>query len=126
MARGDQVNRRSIPARVRDFLRDRPGRVYCDTCIQERLGLKWRQQAQLITATLAVTSEFDRGRWVCSTCNQTKFGIAARRGHNDTAPMKAKDEDDPEPGPAQGQHTDERPESDQDEQRLIMKLNRSR
>jgi hypothetical protein len=64
---------------VHDFLRDRPGRVYCDTCIQERLGLKWRQQAQLITATLGVTSEFDRGRWACSTCNQMKFGISARR-----------------------------------------------
>jgi hypothetical protein len=79
MVRGDHNDRRSIPARVRDFLRDRPGRIYCDTCIQERLGLKWRQQAQLITATLGVTSEFDRGRWVCSTCNQTKFGISARR-----------------------------------------------
>jgi len=85
MARDDRNDGRSIPAKVRDFLRDRPGRVYCDTCIQERLGLKWRQQAQLITATLGVTSEFDRGRWACSTCNQMKFGISARRGHRDAA-----------------------------------------
>lgn len=118
MARGEQVNRRSVPARVRDFLRDRPGRVYCDTCIQERLGLKWRQQAQLITATLAVTSEFDRGRWVCSTCNQTKFGIAARRSEQDDTPMKDKNDDDPEPGPAQ----DESSQND----RVVVKLNRSR
>ena len=121
MARGDQANRLSIPARVRDFLRDRPGRVYCDTCIQERLGLKWRQQAQLITATLAVTSEFDRGRWVCSTCNQTKFGIAARRVPHDAVPAKDKDTDDPEPGTAQENCQDNR----QDDS-VVMKLNRSR
>jgi hypothetical protein len=121
MARGDQANRRSIPARVRDFLRDRPGRVYCDTCIQERLGLKWRQQAQLITATLAVTSEFDRGRWVCSTCNQTKFGILARRSPHDAAvPVEGKNEDDPEPGPAE-----DRDESGRHD-RVVIKLNRSR
>jgi hypothetical protein len=118
MARGDQANRRSIPARVRDFLRDRPGRVYCDTCIQERLGLKWRQQAQLITATLAVTAEFDRGRWVCSTCNQTKFGILARRDADDAVPAEDKDGDDPEPEPAQE-------ESGQDDP-VVIKLNRSR
>lgn len=97
MVRGDQSSRRSIPARVRDFLRDRPGRVYCDTCIQERLGLKWRQQAQLITATLGVTSEFDRGRWVCSTCSQTKFGISARRGHQEPAAATDKNAGDAEP-----------------------------
>jgi len=118
MARGDQANRRSIPARVRDFLRDRPGRVYCDTCIQERLGLKWRQQAQLITATLAVTAEFDRGRWVCSTCNQMKFGILARRDPNDVVPVEEKGEDDAEPEPTQ----DEIPQDD----RVVIKLNRSR
>jgi len=94
MVRGNQSDRRSIPARVRDFLRERPGQIYCDTCIQERLGLKWRQQAQLITATLGVTSEFDRGRWVCSICNQTKFGISARRGHQELAATKDKHGDD--------------------------------
>jgi hypothetical protein len=91
MVRGDQNDRRSIPARIRDFLCDRPGRIFCDSCIQEQLGLKWRQQAQLITATLGVTVEFDRGRWLCSTCNQTKFGISARRGHRDS--VSAKDND---------------------------------
>ena len=112
MARGDQVNRRSVPARVRDFLRDRPGRIYCDTCIQERLGLKWRQQAQLITATLGVTSEFDRGRWTCSTCGQVKFGISARRVQQDlTPPNLAAAKDDAEAAP---------------EGRLVMRLNRSR
>jgi hypothetical protein len=80
---GDQVDRRPVPARVRDFLRGQPGRIYCDACIQALLGLKWRQQAQLITATLAVTSEFDRGRGVCSNCNQTKYGISARQIRRD-------------------------------------------
>jgi hypothetical protein len=50
---------------VRDFLRDRPGRIYCDTCIQERLGLNWRQQVQLITATFACTEVFARELGPC-------------------------------------------------------------
>jgi len=51
-------------------------RRYCDRCIQERLGLKWRQQVQLVTATLAVTGAFIRGRGECCTCHETKQVIA--------------------------------------------------
>lgn len=50
----------------------RVGRRYCDSCIQERLGLKWRQQVQLVTATLAVTHLFTRERSECSTCHEMK------------------------------------------------------
>jgi hypothetical protein len=49
---------RSVPQRIKDFLVRRQGRMYCDTCIQERLGLKWRQQVQVITATLSITESF--------------------------------------------------------------------
>jgi hypothetical protein len=87
----DQADRRSVPARVRDFLGDRPGRIYCDACLQALLGLKWRQQAQLITATLAVTSEFDRARWVCSNCSQTKYGISARQTQRDENSAKGRE-----------------------------------
>jgi hypothetical protein len=68
---------RSIPERIRDFLVDRRGRAYCDDCVQQRLGLKWRQQVQVITATLAVTGLFSRGIDACSTCRQTRFVIRA-------------------------------------------------
>jgi hypothetical protein len=58
----------TLPEKISNFLNNRRGRRYCDTCIQERLGLKWRQQVQLVTATLAVTygyaREFDR----CCVC----------------------------------------------------------
>jgi hypothetical protein len=66
------VSPRTIPERVRDFLIDRNGRAYCDECMQERLGLKWRQQVQVITATLAVTGVFARASDICSTCGHTK------------------------------------------------------
>jgi hypothetical protein len=51
--------------------------MYCDTCISERLGLKWRQQVQLITATLAVTGWFDRDVKECSNCHEMKQVISA-------------------------------------------------
>jgi hypothetical protein len=62
----------TIPQRINDFLSQRQERMYCDTCIQERLGLKWRQQVQLITATLAVTSGFRREFNKCCTCEEIK------------------------------------------------------
>jgi hypothetical protein len=66
------VNPRTLPEKIRDFLTDRNGRAYCDDCVQERLGLKWRQQVQVITATLAVTAFFARATDSCSTCGQSK------------------------------------------------------
>ena len=62
----------TVPERISDFLTQRHERMYCDTCIQERLGLKWRQQVQLITATLAVTNGFEREFNKCCTCQETK------------------------------------------------------
>ena len=63
---------RRLPEKICDFLRQRPERMYCDSCIQGRLGLKWRQQVQLITATLAVTEAFEREFNTCCTCNTVK------------------------------------------------------
>lgn len=63
---------RTVPRKVSEFLMQRQGRTYCDICIQERLGLKWRQQVQLITATLACTEVFARDLGPCCICNMTK------------------------------------------------------
>jgi hypothetical protein len=71
------MNGRTVPQKINDFLVRRPGRMFCDTCIQERLGLKWRQQVQLITATLAVTEAFRRELGQCGTCNEIKQVIQA-------------------------------------------------
>jgi len=68
---------RFVPERINDFLVERAGRRYCDSCIQERLGLKWRQQVQLVTATLAVTPSFTRARSECCTCHEVKQVIVA-------------------------------------------------
>ncbi|HEX3505551.1 MAG TPA: hypothetical protein VHU22_19380 [Xanthobacteraceae bacterium] len=58
----------SLPEKISSFLTNRRGRRYCDTCIQERLGLKWRQQVQLVTATLAVTNGYVRELDRCCIC----------------------------------------------------------
>jgi len=71
------MNGRTVPQKINDFLVRRPGRMFCDTCIAERLGLKWRQQVQLITATLAVTDAFKRDLGPCCTCSEAKQVIQA-------------------------------------------------
>jgi Domain of unknown function (DUF4118) len=67
----------TVPERVRDFIVQAGSAAYCDGCIQDRLGLKWRQQVQLITATLAVTDSFRREPGSCSGCNESKQIIHA-------------------------------------------------
>jgi hypothetical protein len=75
----------TVPQRINDFLSQRQERMYCDTCIQERLGLKWRQQVQLITATLAVTSGFRREFNKCCTCEEIKQVTHAIGGQSHAA-----------------------------------------
>ncbi len=68
---------RTVPEKIRDFLCDRTRGAYCDDCLQQRLGIKWRQQVQTITATLAVTGVFVREYGTCATCNEQKQVIHA-------------------------------------------------
>ena len=63
---------RTVPEKIRDFLCDRMGRPYSDSCAQEQLGLRWPPQVQVIMATLAVTGHFVRTPGICSSCNQEK------------------------------------------------------
>jgi hypothetical protein len=74
------MSSRTVPKTISDLLHRCPDRKYCDTCIQERLGLKWRQQVAVITATLAVTSEFERKLDRCCTCQEEKQVIFATAG----------------------------------------------
>jgi Domain of unknown function (DUF4118) len=67
----------TVPERVKDFIVQAGSAAYCDGCIQDRLGLKWRQQVQLITATLAVTDSFTREPGSCSGCGESKQIIHA-------------------------------------------------
>ena len=67
----------NIPGKIHDFLMARAKRAYCDGCIQERLGLKWRQQVQLVTSTLAVTQSFAREHGVCCNCQEQKQVVRA-------------------------------------------------
>src|SRR5262245_3133825 len=67
----------TVPERVKEFIIHSDGATFCDGCIQDRLGLKWRQQVQLITATLAVTDSFARAPGHCSACAELKQVIRA-------------------------------------------------
>ena len=72
----------SVPEKINDFLLARAKRAYCDGCIQERLGLKWRQQVQLVTSTLAVTSDFTRENGICCNCQEQKQVVRATTTHS--------------------------------------------
>jgi hypothetical protein len=74
-----QASPSTVPGRVKDFVVQSAGAAFCDGCIQDRLGLKWRQQVQLITATLAVTNSFRREHGACSACGERKQVIRAVR-----------------------------------------------
>jgi hypothetical protein len=91
---GASMPDRFIPEKIRDFLNERPGRPYCDTCIQERLGLRWRQQVQLVTATLAVTRFFTRERSECCTCHEEKRVISSVQPNVENAPAPSEPSND--------------------------------
>ena len=75
--RSEASSNGTVPERVKDFIVQTGSAAYCDGCIQDRLGLKWRQQVQLITATLAVTDSFRRESGSCSACGESKHVIHA-------------------------------------------------
>jgi hypothetical protein len=76
-AKSEASSNGTVPERVKDFVVQAGSAAYCDGCIQDRLGLKWRQQVQLITATLAVTDSFRREAGRCSACGEGKQVIHA-------------------------------------------------
>jgi hypothetical protein len=76
------VSSGTVPGRVKEFIVHSGGATFCDGCIQDRLGLKWRQQVQLITATLAVTDAFRREQGRCFACDELKQVIQAV-GHDE-------------------------------------------
>ena len=66
------TNALSVPEKVTRFLIVRPDQLYCDSCVQQSLDMKWRQQVQLVTATLATTGLFKRENAQCSVCSEVK------------------------------------------------------
>ena len=69
----------TIPKRVSNLLRQNPEVAYCDDCLATVLGLPRRQQAQRVTAALAVTQEFIRQHGVCGECGGNKFVTRANQ-----------------------------------------------
>jgi hypothetical protein len=79
-------NGRSVPQRICDFLVG-DGQMYCDPCLRKHTGLKWREQVNLVTATLAVTPYFKRSDGECCACHQmTRVVQAVPRSTADDKP----------------------------------------
>jgi len=61
------------PERVHKFLTDRTPAPVCDDCIAKHTAVEPRQQVNPITATLGLTTDFDRKRGTCSICKSDKL-----------------------------------------------------
>ena len=70
----------TVPGQIIGFLSKADAGMYCDRCIQRVLGLKWRQQVQLVTATLAATRLFQRNAGRCRQCGELKQVTRQIRG----------------------------------------------
>jgi hypothetical protein len=57
----------SVAERINDYLTRRPVPI-CDDCLTKALGLKRRQQAAAVTATLGTTPSFNRYDGSCADC----------------------------------------------------------
>jgi hypothetical protein len=64
----------SQPERIFNFLVERR-EPFCDDCIQTRLELSQRQQVQPVSATLGLTSDFERAKDICAGCGDEKFVV---------------------------------------------------
>jgi hypothetical protein len=62
-----------VPERVAAFLTQVTGNAYCDDCIQEKLKLARRQQAQQATSALGASGRFQREMARCSGCGGEKM-----------------------------------------------------
>jgi len=63
----------TIAEQIKGFLQEREESWYCDDCLRKRLGLKRRQQAQAVTAAIAFTGNFKRGKGPCFECGEEKL-----------------------------------------------------
>lgn len=68
----------SVAQSINDYVtKFRPAPI-CDLCIVSGLGLSRPQHAAQITGALGTTSDFDRGKAVCSKCGENRKSINAR------------------------------------------------
>lgn len=68
----------TVPEKIFDFLKKNRKSAYCDDCLKDKLSLKQRQQAEQVTATLCLCSDFIRTTGCCSVCETDKKVIIAR------------------------------------------------
>jgi hypothetical protein len=69
----------NITERVKSFLCERDNVPYCDDCIKHSLGLKWREQAQSVTGSVAGTESFIRSKGLCFDCGKDKLVIRSSK-----------------------------------------------
>ena len=68
----------TIPRRINDFITGRRPAPVCDRCIANAVGLVNKGvHAVQTTGALATTSDFTRGKGVCSICKRERMVIRA-------------------------------------------------
>ncbi len=71
--RGRSGSGATNPERVYRFLRERTPAPLCDDCIAEGAEVSPRQQINPITASLGLTTDFDKVHGTCSLCKNDKL-----------------------------------------------------
>jgi hypothetical protein len=60
----------TVPEQVAQFIQSQKPSPYCDSCIQNSLGLKRHQQVQQAASGGAASGGFVRGAGTCSACGK--------------------------------------------------------
>ena len=66
----------NISEQVTNFLTTHKNQAYCDSCLQEQIGLARPQQAQRVAEALATIPLFKRTKGLCSNCGETRLVIS--------------------------------------------------
>jgi hypothetical protein len=61
-----------IPEKVVSFLNRHQGQSFCDACIQREFMLNSASQVARVTATLALSPDYQRAKCECGRCGSTQ------------------------------------------------------
>ena len=63
----------TIPERIHDYLVGRTAAPFCDDCLAKAAAVSQRQTVNTVTATLALTTGFEKRAGICTYCRNDKL-----------------------------------------------------
>ena len=63
--------------RVSEWLRERPGKQFCDACIASQIGFRGRRSVWRASKVLAASPDFRREKKPCPVCHEKRIVISA-------------------------------------------------